>query len=246
MRPLSAHDVIKIWEMGRNQHPLDKALTILSAGLPEMTWDQLAALTIGQRDERLFDLCEKSFGPTLKGVVACPQCTEHVEFTASTADFRIPREPGFDGKENAEELMARNIEINFRLPNSIDLATAAGCEDVETAYSLIAQRCIVEATANEKPVTAKELSAEAISRLAARMAEREPQAEILLDFRCPACSHKWQMVFDIVTFLWKEISMYAKRLLQEVHTLASAYKWREADILSISPIRRRYYLEMVP
>jgi hypothetical protein len=246
MRPLSAHDVIKIWEMGRNRHLLDKALIILSAGIPEMTWDQLAALTIGQRDGCLFDLHEKTFGSTLKGVVACPQCTEHVEFTVSTADFQIPQEPDFDGKENAEELMVRNAKIKFRLPNSIDLATAAGCEDVETAYSLIAQRCVMEAIANEKSVTAKELSAEVINRLAARMAEREPQTEIFLDFRCPTCSYKWQMVFDIVTFLWKEISMYAKRLLQEVHTLASAYKWREADILSMSPIRRRYYLEMVP
>jgi len=245
MCPLSAHDVVRIWEIGQNQHPLDKALTILSAGLPEMTWDQLATLTIGQRDGCLLDVYEKTFGSTLKGFVTCPECREHVEFDASTADFRIPPEPGFGDKENAQELMAKNIKINFRLPNSIDLAAVAGCEDAESGYNLIVQRCVVEVTNNGKPVRAHELTAEIISRLAGRMGECEPQAEILLDFRCPACSHKWQVIFDIAMFLWKEISIYAKSLLREVHTIASAYKWREADILSMSPLRRRYYLEMV-
>jgi hypothetical protein len=48
-----------------------------------------------------------------------------------------------------------------------------------------------------------------------------------------------------VTFFWKEIAAHAKRLLREVHILAAAYKWREADILAMNPNRRQYYLEMV-
>ncbi|MHC4352435.1 MAG: phage baseplate protein, partial [Planctomycetota bacterium] len=59
------------------------------------------------------------------------------------------------------------------------------------------------------------------------------------------CRHKWQKVFDIVTFLWEEISLHAKGLLQEVHSIASVYGWREDDILSMSSARRQYYLHMV-
>jgi len=53
------------------------------------------------------------------------------------------------------------------------------------------------------------------------------------------------MTFDIASFFWAEICVQAKRLLREVHTLARAYGWREMDILSMSPARRQFYLEMV-
>ena len=37
----------------------------------------------------------------------------------------------------------------------------------------------------------------------------------------------------------------AQRLLMEVHLLARAYGWREADILGMSPARRNAYLQRV-
>ena len=37
----------------------------------------------------------------------------------------------------------------------------------------------------------------------------------------------------------------AKRLLMDVHLLARAYGWSEAEVLALSPARRRFYLEMV-
>ncbi len=52
-------------------------------------------------------------------------------------------------------------------------------------------------------------------------------------------------MFDVVSFFWSEICVQAKRLLREVHTLARAYGWREADILNMSTARRQFYLEMV-
>jgi hypothetical protein len=48
--------------------------------------------------------------------------------------------------------------------------------------------------------------------------------------------------FDIVTFLWREIENLAGHLLRDVHTLASAYGWRESDILALSAARRDFYL----
>jgi hypothetical protein len=45
--------------------------------------------------------------------------------------------------------------------------------------------------------------------------------------------------------LWAEIEVRAKRLLLEVHLLATAYGWSEAEILSLNAQRREFYLEMV-
>jgi hypothetical protein len=75
------------------------------------------------------------------------------------------------------------------------------------------------------------------------MAEVDPQADVQLAMACPACSHEWQLTFDILSFFWNEINAWASRILDEVHTLASAYGWREADILALSPHRRQLYLE---
>jgi hypothetical protein len=83
-----------------------------------------------------------------------------------------------------------------------------------------------------------------VDAVIARMAEADPQADVQLDLSCPACRHRWLAVFDIVSFLWSEIDASARRTLQDVHRLATAYGWREPDILALTPWRRQVYLEM--
>ena len=77
------------------------------------------------------------------------------------------------------------------------------------------------------------------------MSEADPQADLEIDLACPACDHCWQASFDIESFFWSELSAWAKRLLGDVHILASAYGWRETDILNLPPQRRRVYLDLV-
>lgn len=84
-----------------------------------------------------------------------------------------------------------------------------------------------------------------ITALSQRMAGADPQADVHLALDCPDCGHQWRAAFDIVSFFWSEIGVWAKRVLREVHILASAYGWREDDILAMSPWRRQVYLEML-
>lgn len=240
MRHLSAYDLLGVWEAGEDRHPLDRALILLDAACPELTWDELAALSVGQRDARLLTLRERAFGPTLNGFVECPRCAERLEFDVAVADLRVAAEP----EEEAQELVTDGLALRFRLPDSRDLAAALDCQDPAAARSLLVQRCVLEASRDGVPVAHSELPDEAITGLARRMDECDLQAEVLLDLRCPACDHAWQALFDIATFFWAELAAQAKRLLGEVHTLARAYGWREADILSMSARRRQFYLEM--
>jgi hypothetical protein len=76
------------------------------------------------------------------------------------------------------------------------------------------------------------------------LAAADPLADISLQLVCPACGHAWAVVFDIVDFLWRELEDWAVRTLRDVHDLARAYAWREADILNLSSLRRQLYLEM--
>jgi|SRR5215218_488801 len=240
MRPLSAHDLLQVWEVGEDQSPVDRALTILAAACPELTPDELAALSVGQRDARLLSLRERTSGPRLNCFAECPQCAERLEFDVAVADLRVAAEPD----EGAWELVAENFVLRFRLPDSRDLAAAAGCPDQSAARDLLVQRCVLQAGRDGVSIACSELPAEIISALARRMVECDPQAEVLLDLRCPECAHGWQVLLDIAGFFWTELSAQARRLLNEVRSLALVYGWREADILAMSARRRQYYLEM--
>ncbi len=240
MRPLSTHDLLGVWEAGEDQHPLDRALTILATACPELTWDELATLSIGQRDARLLALRERTYGPRLDAFVECPQCSESLEFDVTVADLRTA-EPD---TEETLQLVTNGFELRFRRPHSRDLAAALECRDPRTAHDLLVQRCVLQARREGAPLAAGELPTDIAAELSRSMSEHDPQAEVLIDLRCPSCRHHWQALFDIVTFFWTELAAHAQRLLREVHALARAYGWREADILGMSARRRRFYLEM--
>jgi hypothetical protein len=84
-----------------------------------------------------------------------------------------------------------------------------------------------------------------LETITAHMAELDPQADTRLSLSCPGCHHCWQALFDIVSYFWNEIQAWAARIFTEIHLLASAYGWSEADILSLSPLRRQMYLSRV-
>lgn len=243
LRPLSAQEMLVIWERGLHQHPVERALTMLSVALPEFAPDALLALTIGQRDTCLLTLHEITFGTRLESYAECPACQERLEFTLNVSDIRVADE----GKDVVGEQQATidGYEVRFRLPNSRDLLTIARFLDVGQARSTLVQRRLIEAKRNDEAVAVADLPEPVIVGLAEQMARLDPQAEVQLNLSCTACGHRWSLLFDIVSFLWTEIGGQARRLLRDVHTLARAYGWREADILSMSAVRRQYYLEMV-
>ena len=137
--------------------------------------------------------------------------------------------------------------MGLRLPDSRGLAAVVATVGGAPAAGgrLLVRRSVLSATHAGAAVDPGELPEAALDGLSRRMAEVDRGADLLLDLRCPACDHGWQAPFDPGAFLWAELAVQARRLLREVHALARAYGWREADILALSPWRRRYYLELV-
>ena len=239
----SAVELIGAWERGAAQHWIDRALTMLSAAYPEMTFAELAALTIGQRDARLLAVHERLFGSSLSCFVLCPQCETRLEFKLNIADI-VPREAVETGW-TAHEIVSGGVRLKFRAPDSEDLAAAATCGDVATARKVLVERCVLEAVRDGVPLAMDGWPEGAIDAISAELADMETHADITFALTCVACAHRWQLVLDIVSFLWSEISWLAKRHLRDVHTLAWTYGWREADILAMSPVRRQFYLDSV-
>jgi hypothetical protein len=242
MHPLSGQDILCIWEIGLRQNPLDRALNILAAALPERSWEELSRLSIGQRDAFLLCAREGTFGPRLASWAECPACEEKLEFVLDVAEIRIASEGDQTGE--VQQITRYGYEVRYRLPNSLDLRAAAVGTDVVMVRDMIIQRCVLQAFHGTVEIATADLPETVIAEMAEQMSVLDAQADVQLNLICPACGHHWQVIFDIGVFFWTEICAQAKRLLREVHTLAQAYGWSESDILSMSSIRRQYYLEM--
>ncbi|BAZ37705.1 hypothetical protein NIES4101_36280 [Calothrix sp. NIES-4101] len=241
MRVLSAGELLTVWEQGLMLEPVRQALVLLTSACPEIPPPQLAQLSIGQRDALLLTLREWTFGSQLQSLATCGKCGEHLELNFSVADIRtaIPTQ-----SPESFSVQVEGWEIEFRVPNSLDLMAIASLPPSDTR-STILQRCLLKVWERGEIQAVEKLPTPIANAVVTQMAKFDPQADIQLNLCCPTCGHQWRSTFDIVSFFWREIHAWAIRTLREVHLLASNYGWGEAEILKMSPYRRQLYLQMV-
>jgi len=240
---LSDNDLLHVWEAGTVQHPLDRALTILAAAESDSPRSELARLPTGQRDEKLLAVYESTFGSAIAGLGRCPNCEERVEFNLDVRDLLSAS--GETAGEGPLSITSDGYRVTFRLPDSYDLAEIVRLADAEAARRRLLSRCIIQSTHEGNEVGLDEVPETVIALVVGQMSDSDPLAEVELALVCPSCEAGWPLVFDIESFLWRKIEERAGRLLREVHVLASAYGWREADILALTAARRQAYLEMI-
>jgi len=234
--------MLQAWEDGRNASAGERGLILLRLAEPAKAEAALRTMSVGRRDTALLDLHERLLGPTARALADCPACGEQLELNIELATIRA------DPPEPAPErfvLHHGGATFAYRLPTAGDLAALGATAATPTrAARRLAQSCLLEpdATAFSPDDDAAEALETAIGEA---VAEKDPQAVINLALDCPACAHHWLSPFDIVEFLWRWFDGFARGLLGEVHALASAYGWSEHDILSLSPTRRRHYLELI-
>lgn len=246
MRALSASDILYVWEAGQQKHAIDRALLLLAVALPAFSPAALSSLSIGQRNSQLLLLRQKTLGTAATCFVQCPRCNEKLEFTLDLQAM-LPATVEAPG-ELAEGIHILNIDaftLSFRVPTSADLASIARAVDTREGSRLLIEQCVVGATRDEQDVSVDDLPENVLQALSEAIIERDPLAEMEFALHCPACQQRWTTLFDIVSFFWTELDTLAKRLLREVHTIASAYGWRESDILALSAARRQFYLELI-
>jgi hypothetical protein len=248
MRGWSPSRLLDAWEQSLGQPPVRQAIVLLAAACPGVPLEKLARLSVGQRDACLLALREWAFGPHLACLTRCPVCAEQLELTLSMAELRLV-EPCWAAGENdlmdSWVLISEPYEVEFRLPNSRDLALLPAQCDLEEAREWLLGRCIVAVREDGSDCHVGPLPATIMQQVVEEMGAVDPQGDVELDLRCPACDHHWTLPFDIAGVLWRELDAWALRTLREVHLLASAYGWREGDILALSPWRRQFYLDLV-
>lgn len=235
---IGAQHWLQVWEQGRLQVAPRRALLLLGVARPEAV-DQLAGLPIGERNRRLMALRQALFGDALNSVSTCPRCGERLELSLNLSDLLAQAAP-----EASRHLSLEGYEVEFRLPCSQDLLGLPA--STEAARAGLLERIVLEARYQGQEVRLRELPEHVVAALSEALSQADPLAVTEIEMACPNCGHGFSALFDIVSFLWRELEHWAMRTLGEVHRLASAYGWRESDILSLSPLRRQMYLQLVP
>lgn len=238
MRPLSASELLAVWENGSGQSLLNRQLSLLATAC-SIPISEAAQFSIGERDIRLLLLREWHFGDQLINVATCPKCCEKVEWEMTTRQLHLqqPRpEPNL-----IFSLESQGYSIDYRLPNSTDMMLLS---QFNHSYDLI-KHCIKSINGQQGKLDFSELTDQIFQDLDRHMAEADPQANISFDLSCPGCQHQWASFFDIMNYLWTEVDRWAKRTFQEIYLLARGFGWPEKEILSLSPVRRQTYLNML-
>lgn len=221
---------------------IGRTLALLDVASPDVDQVSLAELGIGERDALLLRLRQELFGSHICALAVCAGCEERVElsFDLSEVCISAPREV-----KDRLTVSLEQYQVEFRLPTSRDLLVLSEPEDMERKRKRLLERIVLRAECSGRSIAAQDLPKELVAVMESEMQAADPRAEVTLKLCCQACGHEWSELFDVGSFLWKEVDAWALRLLREVHLLARAYGWREADILAMTPWRRHAYLEMV-
>lgn len=234
MHGLSAAALLDLWEDGAARPPARRALALVTAagGARE---DDAATVPIARRDAALLELRRLQLGDAIDATVRCPECDEALDVALDAGALAAPV------PEDELELAAGGFEVAFRLPATADVeAAAASGDDVRAA---VLGRCISAARAGDRDVTPADLPEEVLAAVEDAMETAHGAATVSLT--CAGCGHEWTERLDVASFVWEEIAALARRVTADVHVLASAYGWSEADILALGPARRRLYVEVV-
>jgi hypothetical protein len=135
------------------------------------------------------------------------------------------------------------LQVVFRLPSPADVVLAAWLPTLAAGRQMLLQRCLVSVSNDARFIAFSELTDSILDNIEAAMADADPQGACSIALTCPACGKAWESPMDIGPFVWREIDSWAERTMDEVSILARAYGWSEAQILDMSQVRRRRYLE---
>lgn len=204
---------------------------------PEQVWNW----PLPVRMQALLAIAAASAGRQLPLQLNCsqPACGEFLELELDLADLAELAGAGVSGGFACRPAGA--AEVSMRLPTGDDqrrwLATAP--EDLDPRS--LAARLVVaidgQAAADDwKP------PAEWLPAMSAELERHDRLMDPQLQATCPSCGADVGVTFDVETTLLDLLAGIQRRLLEQIHCLASAYHWSEAEIIALPPHRRRYYL----
>lgn len=226
---------LDVWEAGLSMTPAARALLLLGVAGHRDAGDW----AVGERDRALIRDCVPA-GRSLDAVADCPECGAQLDIELDPAALATPTTD-----ESPVSVAYDGYRVVARLPTGGDLAQLPGSMADEALRRALLERCILSADHAGTVMAAVALPETVVLAVESALEEADPGADIRLALSCVECGAEWSDSFDPVRFAWTSVEGAARRLAVDVHVLAQAYGWSEAEILGLSPFRRRLYLSAV-
>jgi hypothetical protein len=250
MPHVSAAQAIELWERGADRTLAQRAALLAGFAFPQAQPAQIERTSISRRDSAILALREETLGSRMECFVECRRCRTRLEFTFEAREF-LESEPALGPDAGSYELEAGGWRIRYRLPTGADVAEIAARASGDAARGALLERCILsvvraDATSSGSAALAAafdQLPEAVLGALEAALEAQDPLAKASFSTVCAACGHASNFRFDVVAYFCTELFAIAKQLLYEVDVLARTYHWREADVLAMSAVRRRCYVE---
>jgi hypothetical protein len=187
-------------------------------------------LPLHEWESALLDLRAALRGPRVEAHVVCAACGAGAMLAFDTT--ALPRE---------ETALPAS-------PLPLHPLCAGDLADLE-ATGLIGQEGLVFLLARAARCTAADaeaaLSGAGAEALFAALETLAGGLGIELTTDCPSCGAAVAAPFDVAAFVDAEMQAHARRLLDEVHLIASTYHWAEEAILAMPVERRQAYLSRI-
>lgn len=238
LRAPAPADLLTAWEIGL-QDAGARADAVLATVAAEVA--DPGRLPLGQRNRLLLAARSLLFGQVAEVVAPCASCEEPLEAEVSL-DVLLAALANAPDEPRTVDVRSRGYYVCLRLPTAVDLAGLPA--DVAAAAGVLLARCVVEARHGDAQIGPERLPDGVVRAVDAALAAADPGANLELAATCPSCGAAGTLALDPVTLLWSELEAWGWRMLSEVHCLAGAYGWAEADVLAMSPTRRRAYLHL--
>lgn len=240
LRPLCGADELAVTSFGGGVSERMTALLArcaLALGSLRPPWaDALRLLPVGDRAALALKLRALSYGARMDGALRCPRCDARLDLDLNAESLLLPP---LSAPAPVYEIALDGVRVAFRLPTGEDESATAGMGEDEGERELL-RRCIVRLDPPDAALS--EALIDAINRA---MLDCDPQAEMIFEMDCPECGAGFSARFDPEAFLLREIEQRGRQLYREVHTLALAYHWSEAEILALPHPRRQMYLSLL-
>ena len=194
----------------------------------------VARWNVAQRLQGLLAIARSSVGEQLPALARCTdaECGGQIELDLGLRQFER------DAPTQLEWQAPDGTPLRCRLPDTGDLAAwrAHGGDEAWLA------RRLVRLVAGQAPAPDWTFPSAWLAPFAAALEAADPLTALTLEVPCPFCEHPTPVAIDLEALLLDALRRHQQSVLEEVHRLARAYHWSEAQIVAMPGWRRRRYL----
>jgi hypothetical protein len=196
--------------------------------------DELMAWTVSRRLQGLLAVTIATRGDHWVLTARCSGrvCGAPMDLPLSLGGFRRESDP---------------TSISCTLPGgrTLDIAVPTGADQLawlaagDTGAGALVDRLVT------LPLGVAEIAPGWLESIEAALERADPLTTLEIETACPECGAETSVPLDLEASCLALLAAEHPRLLDDIHALATAYHWSEAEIMAIPPERRRQYLARI-